>query len=45
MALSPYLGYLIVQSQFDGALGVLGIAAVTDLVSQKNYIKFNQKNN
>ncbi|CAG9857430.1 unnamed protein product [Phyllotreta striolata] len=32
MALSPYLGYLITQCQFDGALAVLGVAAVTDLL-------------
>ncbi|KAJ8944947.1 hypothetical protein NQ318_013095 [Aromia moschata] len=32
IAMSPYLGMLIVQSQFDFALGLLGIAAVTDLL-------------
>ncbi|CAG9764815.1 unnamed protein product [Ceutorhynchus assimilis] len=30
MVVSPYLGYLIVQGNFDFALGVLGFAAVTD---------------
>ncbi|XP_018579669.2 probable cardiolipin synthase (CMP-forming) [Anoplophora glabripennis] len=30
--LSPYLGLLIVQSEFDFALAVLGVAAVTDLL-------------
>ncbi|KAJ8980184.1 hypothetical protein NQ317_011429 [Molorchus minor] len=30
--MSPYLGMLIVQSQFDFALAVLGIAAITDLL-------------
>nr|CAI5823147.1 unnamed protein product [Callosobruchus analis] len=32
MAISPYLGILIVQSQFDYALALLGAAAVTDLL-------------
>ncbi|XP_028134984.1 probable cardiolipin synthase (CMP-forming) [Diabrotica virgifera virgifera] len=32
IALSPYLGFLIVQTQFDNALFILGIAAVTDLL-------------
>ncbi|XP_017781723.1 PREDICTED: probable cardiolipin synthase (CMP-forming) [Nicrophorus vespilloides] len=30
--LSPYLGMLIVQADFNFALGILGIAAVTDLL-------------
>lgn len=30
--LSPYLGMLIVQAEFQAALAVLGIAATTDLV-------------
>ncbi|XP_030754498.1 probable cardiolipin synthase (CMP-forming) [Sitophilus oryzae] len=29
---SPYLGFLIVQGNFDFALGILGFAAVTDLL-------------
>lgn len=33
MVVSPYLGVLIVQGDFNFALGVLGFAAVTDLVS------------
>lgn len=33
MVVSPYLGLLIVQGNFNFALGVLGFAAVTDLVS------------
>ncbi|XP_057662772.1 probable cardiolipin synthase (CMP-forming) [Diorhabda carinulata] len=32
IALTPYLGFLIVQSQFEGALWVMGIAATTDLL-------------
>ncbi|ENN70270.1 hypothetical protein D910_05667 [Dendroctonus ponderosae] len=32
MAASPYLGLLIVHGDFDWALGVLGFAAVTDLL-------------
>nr|CAH7719478.1 unnamed protein product [Callosobruchus chinensis] len=32
MAISPYLGLLIVQAQFDYALALLGAAAVTDLL-------------
>ncbi|XP_022907363.1 probable cardiolipin synthase (CMP-forming) [Onthophagus taurus] len=32
IAMSPYLGMLIVQSHFDYALAVLGIAAITDLL-------------
>lgn len=32
MVASPYLGLLIVQGNFDWALGVLSFAAVTDLV-------------
>lgn len=31
--ITPYLGMLIIQSDFDLALGVLGFAALTDLVS------------
>ncbi|KAK5648966.1 hypothetical protein RI129_003858 [Pyrocoelia pectoralis] len=30
--LSPYLGVLIIQAEFDIALGLLGVAAVTDLL-------------
>ncbi|XP_050293992.1 probable cardiolipin synthase (CMP-forming) isoform X2 [Anthonomus grandis grandis] len=32
MVASPYLGLLIIQGNFDFALGVLGFAAVTDLL-------------
>ncbi|CAH1955221.1 unnamed protein product [Acanthoscelides obtectus] len=32
MIISPYLGVLIVQSQFDFALALLGVAAITDLL-------------
>ncbi|XP_072385928.1 probable cardiolipin synthase (CMP-forming) isoform X4 [Diabrotica undecimpunctata] len=32
IALSPYLGFLIVETQFDKALFIIGIAAVTDLL-------------
>ncbi|XP_045461635.1 probable cardiolipin synthase (CMP-forming) [Harmonia axyridis] len=32
IVLSPYLGLLIVQSDFEFALGILGFAAVTDLL-------------
>lgn len=32
MLVSPYLGFLIVQGNFDFALGLLGLAAVTDLL-------------
>lgn len=35
MVISPYLGILIVQSNFNMALAVLGFAAVTDLVKVK----------
>lgn len=40
--MSPYLGLLIVQGDFNFALGVLGFAAVTDLVSV--LLKLNQLN-
>ncbi|CAH0552004.1 unnamed protein product [Brassicogethes aeneus] len=32
IAMSPYLGYLIVQGDFNYALGVMGLAALTDLL-------------
>ncbi|KAF5292355.1 hypothetical protein FQA39_LY03389 [Lamprigera yunnana] len=32
IVLSPYLGMLIVQAEFQFALGILGVAAVTDLL-------------
>lgn len=38
--LSPYLGVLIVQANFDFALAVLGIAAVTDLVKSHKTAQF-----
>lgn len=37
--MSPYLGMLIVQAEFNFALGILGVAAVTDLVNKKKYQK------
>ncbi|KAJ8963837.1 hypothetical protein NQ314_005352 [Rhamnusium bicolor] len=32
IVLSPYLGMLIVQSEFDFALAILGVAAITDML-------------
>ena len=32
LALSPYIGYSIIQGNYKVALGVFGVAAITDLV-------------